>query len=390
MKVIIAGAGIGGLSAALALARKGASVTICDSASVLKEAGAGLQLSANACKALFSLGLEQQVRAIGFYPVAAEVRRASDEALMLYNPLGAEAEDKYGAPYLQVHRSDLQGVLLDACLSTKNITLRLGARAVWARTEEGEAVLDLESGEVLAGDIVIGADGVRSRIREALFGPESPVFTGQVAWRGVVEASRLPGGLIPPKAMVWTGGERHFVHYYVSGGRLVNFIGVVERDWRKEGWTEPGAPSELFADFEGWPEPVEALCRAVEAPFRWALFGRPSYRRWSVGRITLLGDACHPMLPFLAQGAAMAIEDAVVLADRLHRLVDPVLALKAYEAARITRTAKVQAWSRRNAKLFHLPSPAAGLVFGAAKLVDGLRGHEPGDRLDWLYGYEAK
>ena len=128
----------------------------------------------------------------------------------------------------------------------------------------------------------------------------------------------------------------------------------------------------------------------MEAPFRWALFGRPSYRRWSVGRVTLLGDACHPMLPFLAQGAAMAIEDAVVLADRLHRLVDPVLALKAYEAARITRTAKVQAWSRRNAKLFHLPSPAAGLVFGAAKLVDGLRGHEPGDRLDWLYGYEAK
>jgi salicylate hydroxylase len=390
MKIVIAGAGIGGLTAALALSRKGASVVLCDAAPALREAGAGLQLSANACKALFSLGLEAPLREIGFAPVAAEVRRAYDEALLLYNPLGREAEERYGAPYLQVHRSDLQGLLLRAVEASPLVEIRLGARAVGARTEDGEALVDLESGEVLRGDVAVGADGVRSRVRDCLMGPEAPVFTGQVAWRGTVEADALPKGLIEPKAMVWTGAEKHFVHYYVSGGRLVNFIGVVERDWRKESWTEPGAPAELFADFEGWPDPVEAICRAVQAPFRWALYGRPSYRRWSFGRVTLLGDACHPMLPFLAQGAAMAIEDAVVLADRLHRLSDPTLALSAYDAARISRTAKVQAWSRRNASLFHLPGPAAGFVFGAARLVDRARGEDAGARLDWLYAHEAR
>jgi salicylate hydroxylase len=389
MHVIIAGAGIAGLTVSLALAEKGWRVSLVERTEQLSEVGAGLQLGANAVRILSELGLAEPLMAAGFAPQAAEVRVAATGKLLLRNPLGAEAQARWGAPYLQISRTDLQFILLNAAKDHPQINLRLGAEVVSVEPDGSTATAILADGERIEGDLVIGADGVRSRLRNALFGSQPLQFTGQVAWRGLVPAERFSPGLIPPVAAVWTAPAKHFVHYYVCGGRMVNFVGVVERDWREESWTEPGDPAELQADFAGWPEPVRAICAAVEQPFRWALYGRPPMPRWSRGRATLMGDACHPMLPFLAQGAAMAIEDAAVLALELEQNTDVPGALQAYEQTRLPRATKVQSWSRRNARLFHLPQPASEALFGAAALADRFVPGGAAARFDWLYGYRT-
>lgn len=389
MHAILIGAGIGGLTAALALGRRGVSVTVLERAPVLGEVGAGVQLGPNATRSLFDLGLEAALRDVAFEPEAAEIRSARTGALRLRNRLGARAQDRWGAPYLQIHRADLQNALLSAVQATPGVDLRLGADVWDLRHDDRGAEVTLETGETIRGDIAVGCDGLRSHVREHLFGKDAATFTGQVAWRAVVPTERLPKGLVPPIAAVWTGAGKHCVHYFVKSGRAVNFVGVVERDWRVESWSEVGAPADLIADFAGWPEPVEAICRAADAPFRWALYDRPPLQRWSVGRVSLLGDACHPMLPFLAQGAAMAIEDAAVLAHQVANVSDPSEALSAYEAARKSRTSRVQAASRFNARLFHLPDLAGQAAFTAAGLADLVTPGGAGSRFDWLYGYKA-
>ena len=390
MRAILIGAGIGGLTAALALSRRGANVTLIDRAPVLGEIGAGLQLGPNATRILFSLGLEAEVTSAGFRPAAAEVRLARDQTRLLRTELGSSAEARWGAPYLQLHRADLQGLLLRSVQALPNVSVRLGMDVLRIENRPHGAVAILQDGERLEGDVIVGCDGVRSFVREQMFGPDAPRFTGQVAWRGVVPADALPKGLIAPVAAVWNGPGHHFVHYYVRGGEFVNFVGVVERDWRLESWTEPGDPAELQVDFQGWPEPVQALCQAVKTPFRWALFGRKPLARWSIGCITLLGDACHPMLPFLAQGAAMAIEDAEVLAQQLMQPVPPELALKSYEGLRMERTSRVQRASAFNARVFHLPETAARAAFMAASAMDQFNGRGgAAARFDWIYGYRA-
>ncbi len=385
MHVIVVGAGLGGLALALALARAGIDATAVEQAEAFGEVGAGLQLSPNAMGALRSLGAEEAVRAAGFAPQAAEVR-SHRGALLLKNPLGAAAEARWGAPYLQIHRADLHAILLQAVQEVGRTTLRLGARV--AAVEAGGVVL--EGGERLTGDAVIGCDGVRSVVRAALWGEGAARSTGDVAWRGVVPADRLPAGLIAPMAAVWTGPHRHFVHYPVRGGALINFIAVTEeKHWRIESWSEPGDKAALAAEFTGWPPSVQALIAGADSVMRWALYGRPPLPRWSKGSASLLGDAAHPMLPFLAQGAAMAIEDAVVLARCLASGEGTEPSLARYEEARRARTAKVQAWSRRNATLFHLPGPATRAAFGGAALIDRVTPGGGAGRFDWLYGYDA-
>jgi len=388
VRAILVGGGIGGLAAALALSRRGIAVTVLERSPVLGEAGAGLQLGPNATRVLIALGLEQPLLQQGFEPQAAEVRDASDQRLLLRNPLGRMARSRWGAPYLQLHRADLQAMLLDA-VETSGCVIRLASDVVRCDQHATGVRVILSDGETCDADLVIAADGVRSALRQSLFGPGQPRFTGQVAWRGTIDAARLPAGLVPPVAAVWTGPGRHFVHYYVRGGTAVNFVGVVERDWREETWTTPGDPAELLADFAGWPPVVEALCQAVETPYRWALFDRPPLTRWSRGRVTLLGDAAHPMLPFLAQGAAMAIEDAAVLAHHLAETPGVETALASYQHDRLDRTRRVQAASRFNARLFHLPPLIGRAAFTAAALVDGLTPSGAAARFDWLYGYRA-
>jgi len=386
MRVIVVGAGLGGLALALGLGRVGIDVLVLEQASAFGEAGAGIQLSPNAVRALRSLGLEERVRGIGFAPQAVEVRDHASGRRRLRTELGDAAQARWRAPYLQVHRADLHALLLDAAGRTGRADFRLGARV--AGVEAGAAVL--EGGERLPADVVVGCDGVRSAVRAALWGDDAARFTGQVAWRGTVPVDRLPPGLVRPMAQVWTGPHRHFVCYPVRGGALINFIAVTEeRRWRTESWSEPGDRAALLHAFDGWPGSARALIEGADAVWRWALYDRPPLPRWSKGTITLLGDAAHPMLPFLAQGAAMAIEDAVVLAGALTPGGPVEAALARYEAARRARTARVQAWSRRNAALFHLPGSLAAGAFGAASVLDRIKPGGAAQRFDWLYGYDA-
>lgn len=390
MRVTIVGAGVGGLAAALALAAKGVRPTVLERAAELAEAGAGVQLGPNAVRVLDALGVGEAVRAAAFRPQAVEVRRARDARLLLRAPLGAAAERRWGAPYLQLHRADLQALLLAALRARDAADLRFGAE-VESAGADGD--VRLAGGEALRADALVVADGVRSVARAAVADDDAaPRRTGQTAWRATVEAAALPAGLVPPVAGVWTAPRRHFVHYPVRGGALVNLVGVTERGRAQdEGWTQRGDPAAFAALFAGWPEPVASLVRAAaDEVFTWALHDRAPARRMAAGRAALLGDAAHPMLPFLAQGAAMAIEDAWVLAASLAGggggAGDAEAGLAAYAAARLPRVRRVQAASTRNARLFHLPDAAAGLAFGAAAAMDALRSGGAMARLDWLYG----
>lgn len=388
MRAVVAGAGVGGLATALALHARGVRPLVVERAGVLGEAGAGVQLGPNAVRVLDALGVGDALRRVAFAPEALEVRAAATGRLRLRAPLGEAARARWGAPYLQVHRADLQALLLEAVRARDAADLRLGVEIEGLDPAGG---VRLSDGAVLEADLVVAADGVRSRLRAAAGGKDAPRFTGQVAWRAVVEASALPPGLVPPTASVWTARAAHFVHYRVRGGAAVNLVAVMEaRGWEGESWREPGDPSALLRAFGDWPQPVAALVRAAaQGPvWRWALFDRPPATAMARGRVALLGDAAHPMLPFLAQGAAMAIEDAWALAECVAGAapdaVEPALAR--YAAARLPRVRRVQAASSRNARLFHLPEPLAAAAFGAAALQDRLRPGGASSRLDWLYG----
>jgi salicylate hydroxylase len=250
-------------------------------------------------------------------------------------------------------------------------------------------MLMLATGETIAADLVVGADGIRSTVRAALFGREDARFTGNVAWRGLVAARALDGAGVRPVAALWMGPGAHFVHYYVRAGELVNFVGVVERnDWLDESWTARGEKRELLRDFSGWHPTVRAIVAAADedACFRWALFDRNPLPRWSRDATTLVGDACHPPLPFMAQGACMAIEDAAVLAECVStgsasKLAD---ALARYERLRRPRTAEIQLGSRRNRELYHLRAPRSW-----ARNVRMRTGHGLAGQTAPLYGYDA-
>ena len=386
MHVILVGAGIGGLAAAVALTRT-ARVTLVEQAAELSEIGAGLQVSANAARVLQRLGMGEALHAIGYEPEAIEIREAASGALLLRQPLGPAARQRWGAPHYNVHRGDLHRMLAERAVPAS--TLVLGVRVDGIEQDGGGVRVRLADGRVLEGDVVVGCDGVRSAVRGALWGAETPRFTGVTAWRGSIPTDRLPAGLVPPTAAIWTGRGRHFVHYFVRRGALVNFVGLVDdADWTSESWTEQGDKADLARDFAGWPDPVGPLIAAVPEAWRWALFDRPPMPHWSKGRATLLGDAAHPMLPSFAQGASQAIEDAEALARQLAGGGDPASALAAYESERRERTARVQALSTRNLRLFH-SGPLARPVFAAERMLSRIGLTKGAARLDWLYGYGA-
>jgi salicylate hydroxylase len=388
-RAIVVGAGIGGLSAALALARKGVRVTVVEQAAQLGEIGAGIQLSPNATRVLHAFGLEAALAKVAFRPQAVEARTWKHGAALSRVPLGDAVVSLFHTPYFHVHRADLIEVLARAVASEPRIALRLGAACARCEIDARGAAVALASGERLAGDLVVGADGIRSAVREALFGPAQPRFTGNVAWRGLVPASALAGADVRPVAALWMGPGAHFVHYYVRGGALVNFVGVVERgDWREESWTARGAKSELLRDFAGWHPTVRAIVQLApeDGCFRWALFDRDPLPSWSRGAATLLGDACHPTLPFMAQGACMAIEDAAVLAECVGAapVGETHAALARYESLRRARTTGIQLGSRRNASLYHMRAPHSWLRNLRLRGGGGLGGQS-----DALYGYDA-
>ncbi|EET49284.1 FAD-dependent monooxygenase [Thalassobium sp. R2A62] len=348
--VLIAGAGIGGLTAGLALAQSGHQVDILERTKVLSEVGAGLQLSPNAMHVMATLGLKSTLMDVGFQPENAVVLDYQTGEPRFELPLRDRMQAKYGAPYLNLHRADLQQTLLETALAA-GAQVHLGVEA---------ANFDQNTNEVRVadyqGDLLIGADGIRSSIAAQMFGPQDPRFTGQIAWRGTVAADAVPHGTIKPNATVWVGDGLHIVTYLLRGMSQISFVAVEERyDWRAEDWEQQGDVAQFRARFAQAAEPLQTLFSAVENVHLWGLFDRPARPSWVDGRVALLGDAAHPMLPFMAQGAAMAIEDAWVLADAISRFDGPD-ALKRYQNARHTRATRVQDMSRANADLYHRPN----------------------------------
>lgn len=385
-RVGVVGGGIGGLTAALSLLRHGFDVHVYEQASMLGEVGAGVQVSPNAARVLHGLGLSGELAQTGVKPLAFHQRRWDDGRTLLRSPLGERLEATFGFPHYQMHRADLLTALAGAVPAER---VHLGHRLT-GLTDHGDRVeARFDNGASARVDVLVGADGIKSTVRGVLFGPEHPRFTGCVAYRGLVPAQRLKTLDLEVTVQVWMGPGRHFVHYLVSAGRLVNFVAVIEQDtWTRESWTDRGDIAAALEAFEGWHPQVRTILGSVDETFIWALFDRAPLRRWSAGRVTLLGDACHAMLPFFAQGAAQAIEDGATLAACLAAAgSDLAAALRRYETVRIPRAIRLQAISTSNKTRFHLPDGpeqqerdaqmAAGSTDWSFDAVGWLYNHDP-------------
>lgn len=389
-RILIAGAGIGGLCCALALIRRGFRVTILEQASQLGEVGAGFQISANGVRCLADLGLESELRSIATEAGGKEVRLWSTGQTWKLFDLGAESVEKYGFPYYMLYRPDLHGLMERHVRHLQPDAIRLGAKVIGVVQQGSGVEVELEGGETIRGDILVGADGVHSRVRRALFGEDDARFTGCVAWRGLVPRDKVPSHLQANIGTNWIGPGAHVIHYPLRNGELMNFVGIVERsDWQVESWTEKGSVEECLKDFEGWHDDVKTLIRGIRQPYKWALLGRQPMTTWTVGRTTLLGDAGHPTLPFLAQGAVMALEDGVVFARCLEANAEhPEAALARYEALRLDRTSRIVQGSAANATRFHNPllaDPAeAGRYVDTEWSEQRVR-----ERYEWLFNYDA-
>jgi salicylate hydroxylase len=383
--IIIIGAGIGGLAAAVALAQQGARVRVYEQAEALGEVGAGLQISANGVAVLAALGLKTAAAKLANSPEAV-VLRDYRGAEVVRLPMGASAVVRYGQPYWQFHRADLLSVLEEGARAA-GVTLVFGQRLLEVSQDETRVQAVFDSGLTAEADCLIGADGVRSTVRGLALQGQPAEFTGQVAWRGLVPASRLPAGLFENAAQVFLGKGRHLVAYPLREGSLINFVAVEEQaGWADEGWSLPDSPDNLRAAFQGFAAPVQALLAEVDETFLWGLFNHPVLPRWSDRRIGLLGDACHPMLPFLAQGAVMGLEDAFVLAQNLQKH-DVSAGLQAYEMQRKARATRVQKGAARNAWSYHLRLPVFRGV--AHKLLSMAPKKALLGQFDYLYGHDV-
>ncbi|ODP36313.1 FAD-dependent monooxygenase [Sphingomonas turrisvirgatae] len=384
----IVGGGIGGLTAALALLRKGHEVTVFEQAAQLQEVGAGLQISPNGMRVLFDLGLETAVRGICFEPEGKEIRLWNTGDTWKLFDLGVESQARYGVPYITVHRNDLHQLLVKAVEAASHGAIRLDHRFTAVEQRAGKVVLSFHDKPDATFDAVIGADGVHSKMRELLFGAGPAKFTGIVAWRGVIPAELLPERLVRPIGTNWIGPGGHVIHYPIRRGELINFTSVIERqDWKTESWTSAGTNQEYHDDYPGWHEDVHAYIEAIPQPFKWALIARPPMTEWVNGRVALLGDACHPSLPFLAQGATQALEDACILARTFEAFDTIEEALDSYQRLRIPRTTRAVEGANANAERFHNPTLADPA--GAQIYVREQWAHDKVvERYEWLFEYD--
>ncbi|MCF6304061.1 MAG: FAD-dependent monooxygenase [Rhodobacteraceae bacterium] len=379
----IIGAGIGGLAAAIALSRKGAKITLYDQAKALGEVGAGLQISPNGVAVLDALGLKDKAAALANTPDAIVLRDYKGAKVTRLN-LNDKADE---SPYWQFHRADLLAVLAGAARKA-GVRFCFDHKVTNVARNGAGALIEFSEQESVLVDCLIAADGVRSVTRAAIFAGEAAEFTGQVAWRGLVPTDRLPDGLFANETQVFMGKGRHLVTYPLRGGSVINFVAVEERqNWASEGWNIPDSPENLRNAFSGWAAPVEHLLAAVDHTFLWGLFNHPPLARWSDGQVALLGDSCHPMLPYLAQGAVMGLEDAWVLADALEKSDDIPAGLRDYENRRKSRATRVQNAAKRNAWGYHLRTP------GFRGMAHTILRNSSSDRLlaryDWLYKHDV-
>ncbi|HXC90021.1 MAG TPA: FAD-dependent monooxygenase [Stellaceae bacterium] len=384
LKIAVVGGGIGGLSAAVGLRQAGFEVDVYEQAPQLTEVGGGINLGPNAARILYRLGLGPGLDRDAVRPVGSHQRRWQDGRTLQRAALNPLCEQLYGAPHLTVHRADLLAVIA-AGFPPEHV--HLGHRLVGLRDFGGGVEARFENGARIAADVLVGADGIHSSVRAALFGDEAPRFAGCVAYRGLVPAERIADLGLERGSQSWVGPGAHLVHYFVSRGRLLNFVGWTEHDtWNREDWTDRATVERALAAFEGWHGEVRRIIAAAETCFIWALFDRDPLPRWSVGRATLLGDACHPMYPFMGQGAAQAIEDGAALAACLAAGADdPAAALSRYERLRLPRVTRLQQMSRANKYRYHMRDGPEQEARDAewARAAD-----RAPEALRWLFGHD--
>ena len=386
MRVLIVGGGIGGLTAALALRRAGFDTQVYEQASVLGEVGAGIATSPNSVRLLERLGVGDALRAVAVTSLSMDPRDWQTGETLARVPLGEAAVTRWGAPFYHLHRADLHGVLL-AALGAQHVTL--GARCVSVEEASSEVTIRFADGRLATGDLVVGADGIHSVVRDYVAGDDRPVWSRQVAWRGLADGDLGRAIGLDVRHHSFWGPGKQFVCFYVSGGRLVNWVGNTQTDdeWREESWSARGERSEAQRAYGGWFDQVQRLIAGTERVFKWALFDRAPLDAWTRGRVTLLGDAAHPMLPYMAQGGSQSIEDGWVLARCLAESPDSLpRALDRYVTYRSARAGALQRTSREMGRNVQLSDPAAVRARNERMRAD------PDAyiaRYDWIFGHDA-
>jgi len=388
-QILVAGAGIGGLTAALCLLRQGFEVNIYEQASELKEVGAGLWLSENGVRILNEMGLEKPLREATIACSERVIRHwSTGDTWWLYR--AEEKEATQNIPYVLL-RAHLLRILQDAVEALAPNALHLGKRCVSATNLDNGARMEFDDGSVVEGDILVGADGHNSKVREGLMGPRPANFTKAVAWRGLVPMDRLSAHQRKSRVATWVGPTAHMTIYPVKWRDvdLLTFSGQVENpNWTAESWNEQGSTEQCLEDFAGWHPDIVEMISAVESLHKWGLFTREPLPFWSKGRVTLLGDASHAMVPYLGQGVNMAVEDSAILARCLTTNSDVEAALKTYEQTRHARTAKVQQSSKEMQHVFH--DPALATMDTAVPYIEKQWSPEASKaRFDWIYRYDA-
>jgi salicylate hydroxylase len=390
LKILIAGGGIGGITALLALRQRGIEAELFEQAEAFTQVGAGIQVSCNATRILQRLGLGESLKRIAYYPEGRDYRAWDDGGRLYYTPLGRRAEAAFGAPYYTAHRADLLDVLLGG-LGREGF--RLGARVERFDQDADSVTITLADGSTARGDILIGADGIHSTVRGQMFGKELPRYTGNVAWRGLVPAERVAHLDVAGVTGVWMGPNRSIVQYYVAAGRTFNWIGISRSAQpARESWLAEGRIEDALAEYEGWHPTIRTIIASTPKVLRQALYDREPLPDWQVRRVVLLGDAAHPMMPFYAQGAAQSIEDAYVLAGCLAATPDePVAALARYVHLRQPRTAWMQGLSRREEELYQMNDAAAIAERNARMRTNRIpeQAKFPPEQ-ERLYGYDAE
>ena len=383
-KILIVGGGIGGMTAAACLLQAGLDVDVFEQAPRLGEVGAGIQLSANPMRVLRQLGLVEQLEEAGVRPSSYQFRMFDSGEVLQEVPLGDGYLDRHGVPYLSVHRADLLDALIGAVRALRADAVTLNAKLVDFSEDANGVTLRFEDGREARGDVLVGADGIRSIVRERILGKTEVHYTGDQSWRILVPGDRLAAEMRPDTVNICVGPGKHGVIYRIRPDGLVNMVGCVEYEtWDAESWTNRRPWTELKADFEGWSDDVQAIIDGADRDecFRWAMNNRPPVDNWSTARATLLGDAAHPTLPYMAQGGGMAVEDGAVIARAFQQEKDIGEALQVYQRNRLDRTARIVNESSANREMFHLPSEEALRAAFANRDMNA-------ERNDWLFSYD--